>query len=76
MSINQLPSNVLYGQLNRRFDQRASLLRRLGFTYTANAGIAVFERTKHHKRQAIAASAVLAYHNRLWREIILGGYCR
>lgn len=76
MTISQLPSNVLYGQINRRFDRRASLLRRLGFTYVSDKGLASFVRTKRGRTQSIAASAVLGYHNRLWREIILAGYCR
>lgn len=76
MSPAKLPSNTFYKQLNRRFDRRAKLLKRLGFQYIAANGLAVFQRTKWGRLQTIAASALLGYHNRMFREVILSGYCR
>lgn len=71
MSPSQLPSNVFYGQLNRRFEHRARLLRRFGFRYVNLSGIGLFTRVRWTREQSVAAATVMSAHNRIWRELVL-----
>lgn len=62
----RITSNEYYGALNRRFDRRASLLRRLGYKYTATVygGMFVKQQAKHWQTTSIPASIVMVSHNR------------
>ena len=48
--LHDLTSNQYYGGINRRFDKRSKLLRKLGFEYMRieEWGFAVFTRGKNH----------------------------
>lgn len=76
MSPASLPSNVFYGQLNRRFDRRAKLLRKLGYKYSSvqvlGDTIAVFAKPRRFgmRHDIITASIVLTSHNRIFRDYI------
>jgi hypothetical protein len=69
-NLNNLTSNQYYGGLNRRFERRAALLRRLGFTYQRIEGmpVAVFGRGYLGKSQAIPAAVLHHADNRAWFE--------
>lgn len=53
-----LTSNEYYGGLNRRYDRRAALLRKLGFTYVTNEWGAFFTRRGLGKFTPIPAGVV------------------
>jgi hypothetical protein len=58
-----LSSNEYYGGINRRFDRRSKLLRKLGYTYTTTQYGAMFTRGNYHQIKSIAASLVLVASN-------------
>lgn len=70
----QLTTNQRYGGLNKRFDNRASRLRALGFEYVRieQFGIAVFAPQNQHrrKRDTIPASAVMHASAAEWIDIL------
>ena len=73
--MKQLTSNQKYGAINRRFDRRAKLLKRLGFTYLRleEFGFAVFAAANLHDRKrgkTIPASVVQLATNAQWIEIL------
>ena len=59
-----LTSNQYYGGLNRRFDKRASLLRKLGYKYVATQFGGMFVIDKYSYVTSIQASLVMSGHNR------------
>jgi hypothetical protein len=65
-----ITSNQHYGALNKRFDRRAILLRKLGWKYTELVpGVAGFVRSdwiRIGRTQAIPASLVQCADNRTW----------
>lgn len=62
-----MSNNQFYGGLNKRFDNRAALLRRFHFTYRMLApGIAVFSRNRYGREQNIAAATLLHADRRVW----------
>lgn len=67
-----LTSNQHYGGLNRRFDKRARLLKRFGWTYECVLPyrVGVFVRSRYHKTQAIAASGVMNMCRRNWQDLL------
>lgn len=60
----EISSNQWYGGLNRRFDRRARLLRRLGYRYAASPFGAVFVRGRGSRLESILAVVVMSAHNR------------
>lgn len=74
-------TNEHYGGINNRFDRRARVLRRLGFTYhrLPELGFAVFKRgepivmrTKTIPCKAIPASTVMHADTRSWFDALKG----
>jgi len=66
-----LTTNQFYGGLNRRFEQRASLLRRMGFKYIAVAdGVAAFTRSLYFRNHCIAAATVMHADRRSWLDVL------
>jgi hypothetical protein len=70
-----LTSNQKFGAINRRFDARAKLLKKLGWKYfrLEEYGIAVFTAPNVHDRKrgkTIPASVVQLATNEQWREIL------
>ena len=67
-----MTSNQYYGGLNRRFDNRAKLLRRLGFSYAQidDLGFAVFTRKRRYKVANIPAVVLHAADRRLWHDTL------
>jgi len=69
-----MTSNQFYGALNRRFDNRARLLRKLGFQYryVEEIGRAVFSRKGRrlvgNKQDVLTCDIVLVASNRVWRD--------
>ena len=63
---NGITSNQYYGGLNRRFDRRAQLLRKLGYKYTGTVYGAMFikQQSKHWQTTSIPASVVMVAINR------------
>lgn len=59
-------SNQYYGALNRRFDRRAKLLRKLGYKYTHTpyGGVFIKQQSKHWQTVSIPASVVMIALNR------------
>lgn len=71
--IAHLTSNEYWGGLNRRFDRRAKLLRRLGFKYETTEYGGVFVRAKpwRTKKEAIPAAVVSLADKRAWVEHLI-----
>lgn len=69
---SELTSNQYYGGLNRRFEKRAKVLRRLGWEYFPVAGlpIAVFRKSFGWKVRAIQASDLHHADKRAWMDIL------
>ena len=66
-----LSSNTLYGQLNKRFDRRARILARAGYTYqridVLGTTRAYFVKLRYGSRyDVISADLVLSAHNRVF----------
>ena len=59
-----ISSRQWFGALNRRFDRRARLLRRLGYKYTRSPLGAVFVRGFGHRLESISAAVVMSAQNR------------
>jgi hypothetical protein len=67
----QLTSNQFYAGINRRFDRRAALLRKSGFSYRAVCpGVAVFTRVRYGKETNVAAATVLHADKRVWTDTL------
>ena len=63
-----MTENQRYGAINRRFDKRAKLLKKLGWRYErTDFGFAIFKRGLRHTVQAIPVSTVLFADNYIWR---------
>lgn len=71
-NLNTLTSNEYYGGLNRRFDRRARLLRRLGFAYKRieEANIAVFARGRINRPESIPAAVLHHADNLAWINVL------
>ena len=67
---SEISSNQWYGALNRRFDRRARLLRRLGYRYTFTPLGAVFVRGFGHRLESISAAVVMCALNREFLESV------
>ena len=65
-----LSSNQWFGGLNRRFDRRARLLRRLGYRYATTPLGAVFVRGSVSRLESIAACVVMGSDNRAFLEAV------
>jgi hypothetical protein len=77
MSPSLLPSNVFYGQLNKRFDKRCRQLFLMGYRKRQlTKDIAVMSKTKLGKCHDIANGTILNACPRVWREIVLAGIVR
>ena len=63
-------SNQWFGGLNRRFDRRARLLRRLGYRYTFTPFGAVFVRGAAFRLESIQAGVVMSAGNREFLESV------
>jgi tryptophanase len=78
--LQSLTSNQYYGGLNKRFDKRAALLRRFGFSYQRPAhacrpgesvSVGVFVRAGRRRDwDAIPAATLLHADNRAWRDTL------
>jgi hypothetical protein len=71
----KISSNQWFGALNRRFDRRARLLRRLGYKYTRSPLGAVFVRGSGFRLESISASVVGSAHNRDFVEAVRCPVC-
>ena len=60
----EVTSNQYYGGLNRRFDRRFRLLRRLGYKYTGTVYGGMFVKDSYFKVTSIPASVVMIATNR------------
>lgn len=67
-----MSSNEFYGELNARFDERASFLRDKGYKYETIPviKIAVFTKNRYGKVHTIAAGCVLNACERVWADTI------
>ena len=73
MQKHELTSNQYYGGLNRRFEKRSRLLRKLGFEYkrSEELGMAYFVRkTFRHKRSVLTAAEVTHADNRAFVDAV------
>lgn len=70
--MRNLTSNEYYGGLNRRFEKRANLLRKLGWKYERleKYNCAVFVRNSYHKGRTIAAGTVMNADRRVWNDTL------
>ena len=76
--VSQLTSNEYYGGLNRRYDNRASLLVRLGFVIKFFPGeksdvrvwCRIRPRSGGDRQDTIQTSTVLYADNRAWRDTL------
>jgi hypothetical protein len=78
--MNNVTSNAFYGGLNRRFEKRAALLRRFGFTYARvevpergpfkGSCVGLFVRSRH-RQQVITAAEVMHACGRAWRDALV-----
>lgn len=79
-AVSALTGNQYYGGLNRRFERRATLLRRLGFKYQHIDGLpmACFVRPEPCRRipRCIPASTLHHADNRAWIDTLRGALGR
>lgn len=70
MTMTKEERNGHYGKLNARFDERAAVLRGLGFKYEPLPvlNVAVFTRVRFGKPMTIAASYVLCADEIVWED--------
>lgn len=70
--LNTLTSNEYYGGLNRRFERRAKLLKRLGFRYEKTEYGAVFSRKRSYRNDGCIPAATLHHADRrAWIDTLL-----
>lgn len=64
--------NEHYGKLNTRFDERAAVLREMGFKYqhVPGLGIAVFVKERHCRTHALSAGSVMNADDVVWADYL------
>lgn len=61
-----MTSNQHYRGINKRFEKRAALLRRVGYAYTVNEFGAFFVRTRYAKTKTVPACFLSLADKRTW----------